>query len=120
MFETNNPADQVELKLPSSSGVDSSNHNQIPLSVFFELTGVVAIIFMFSGLIGPLAAVGLGVMAISILFRQGVAATVSFIAAMCAAQLDPHLGGAAVCVGLGVMIAFWPIARAAVIDSIKS
>ena len=96
----------------SSHGkVESTCKVQFPLSVFFELTIIVAVVFVASDLIGWLSAMGLSLMAISILLRQGVAAIASFVIALHGCPLDQVWGATGVCIFFGVLIASWPLTR---------
>ncbi len=88
---------------------------QFPLSVFFELTGLVALISLCADTTGTLTAMALGAMAISILLRQGIPAMVCFALAMFSATSDASGTGFFISVGLGCLIASWPVARAKIL-----
>ena len=119
MQKTKHLSDDFELQLPSRRSSDSPKQIQFPLSVFFELTGIVAVVFMFANGIGFMAAVGLSLMAISILLRQGVAAMSCFAFALATATTGAYWGATVLCVVLGGLIACWPIARAEVLSAIR-
>lgn len=86
--------------------------NQFPLVVFFELTAIVAVIFAMASVTGQLTASLLAIMALSMLWRRGQLATISFCLALLG--IPPQFQGAAtvICILLGIVIATWPLLHA--------
>ena len=90
---------------------------QFPISVFFQLSGLVALICMFSAVTGWLSALCLAAMAFAILFRLGIASLVCFAVALFTVQTNTFWPGIIACVGLGCLIASWPLIHAAIFQS---
>ena len=93
------------VRQPESSGRESV---QFPLSVFFELTALVSVIFLAAGITGWTAAICLCAMAFSILYRLGIESVVCFAFALFSISPEFAFPGIVVCIAEGILIASWP------------
>jgi len=97
-----------------NSNIKKPKPVQFPLSVFFALTGLIALICMFVEATGLATSIFLAAMAIAILFRAGVLAAACFAIALLTVTSNYSPIGTVVCVGLGGIIASWPIVHSTI------
>lgn len=86
--------------------------NQFPLVVFFELTAIVAVIFAMASVTGQLTASLLAIMALSMLWRRGMLAAISFGVALLGIPIQSQGEAVVLCILLGIVIATWPMLHA--------